>query len=142
VAAVEQVVIAIEAVSPSSSSASILETMKPNSICSGEILQTRRRLFAPSRNAKGNLVTQARLMPKQCPIALARRKAAGQIYARRRCPALLSNPQAAVYISVGRQIPITQILPEYLTCQAYLSTVSEQLQKTGTYLSGFAQVPE
>jgi hypothetical protein len=44
--------------------------------------------------------------------------------------------------SVGRQIPITQILPEYLTCQAYLSTVSERLHKTGTYLTSFAQVPE
>ena len=45
-------------------------------------------------------------------------------------------------VSVGRQIPITQILPEYLTCQAYLSTVSERLHKTGTYLTCFAQVPE
>jgi hypothetical protein len=44
--------------------------------------------------------------------------------------------------SVGRQIPITQILPKYLTCQAYLSTVSECSYITGTYLAYFAQVPE
>jgi hypothetical protein len=57
----------------------------------------------------------------------------------------LSNLKFTCFIrefSVGRQIPITQILPEYLTCQAYLSTVSEQLHETGTYLSCFAQVPE
>jgi hypothetical protein len=44
--------------------------------------------------------------------------------------------------SVGRQIPITQILPEYLICQAYMSTVSERSYITGTYLTYFAQVPE
>jgi hypothetical protein len=34
------------------------------------------------------------------------------------------------------------ILPEYLTCQAYLSTVSERSYISGTYLAYFAQVPE